>query len=198
MTRLLPVSLAAAVLLASCANPPDPGTGRPDPDLASPSTIAGVDNFAKVTDGVWRGAQPTAEGFATLKAMGVRTIVNLRALHSDRDLLRGLGLGYAHFPCTAVLPDEEVVLKFLRVATTPACRPVFVHCEHGADRTGVAIAAYRMAVQGWANAKAKRELPVFNFHDVFVPLERYLEGFDGDAARARVDAMPAVEIETVP
>ncbi len=197
MRPFIPAAAALALLLAACANPEDPDIHRPNPELAHPEDIPGVANFAKVTDGVWRGAQPTAEGMATLKAMGVRTIVNLRALSSDRDELRGLGLDYVHLPSTALVPDEEVVAAFLKVATDKARRPVFVHCQHGSDRTGVAIAAYRVAVQGWSMEKARRELPRFHFHEVFVPLERYLDSFDADRVRAAMERADP-EVENVP
>ena len=150
MKPWIPTAASFLLLLAACVNPPDPDAGRTDPALASPGNIEGVSNFAKISDGVWRGAQPTAEGMAALKRMGVKTIVNLRALHTDRDELRGLGLDYAHLPCTALVPDEEVVVKFLKIATDPERRPVFVHCQHGSDRTGVVIAAYRVVVMGWS------------------------------------------------
>jgi tyrosine-protein phosphatase SIW14 len=197
MKAFLPAAIALAALLAACSNPPDPDAGRTDPSLASPSTLEGVSNFAKISAGVWRGSQPTAEGMATLKHMGVRTIVNLRALHTDRDELRGLGLDYVHLPCTALVPDEDVVVKFLKVATDPARRPVFVHCQYGSDRTGVVIAAYRVAVQGWSMEQAKRELPIFDFHEVFVPLERYLEGFNADQVRQKMETAK-VEFVTIP
>lgn len=32
-----------------------------------------------------RGAQPKPEGYATLKAMGVRTVINLRTRHGERE-----------------------------------------------------------------------------------------------------------------
>ncbi|MHC4213170.1 MAG: hypothetical protein ACYSWP_07365 [Planctomycetota bacterium] len=38
----------------------------------------GVKNFHKVSDQLYRGAQPTAEGMVKLKNMGVKTIVSLR------------------------------------------------------------------------------------------------------------------------
>jgi tyrosine-protein phosphatase SIW14 len=197
MRPFIPAALSFALLLAACVHPGDPDPAKSDPDLASPTDIAGVTNFAKVTDGVWRGAQPTAEGFATLKAMGVKTIVNLRYLHSDRDLLRGTGLAYAHFPCTAIVPDDDVVAQFLKIATDPANRPVFVHCEHGSDRTGVAIAAFRVTVQAWSMTKARRELPRFNFHEVFVPLEHYLDNFDEGKMREKMKDLE-VKVETIP
>lgn len=186
MKPLLPAAAVLALSLSACVNPPDP-PGPSEPDLASPGTLEGVENFSMITKGVWRGAQPTAEGMAKLKRMGVKTVVNLRALHTDRDELRGLGLDYAHLPCTALVPDEEVVVQFLKIATDPARRPVFVHCQHGSDRTGVVIAAYRVVVQGWSMQKARRELPRFDFHEVFVPLERYLDEFDADRVRGKME-----------
>jgi tyrosine-protein phosphatase SIW14 len=195
MKPWIPTLASIVLLLAACsANPPP---GPPEPDAATPENLEGIPNFARISRGVWRGAQPTAEGMAKLKEMGVKTIVNLRALHTDRDELRGLGLDYAHFPCTAVVPDEEVVVKFLKIATDPERRPVFVHCQHGSDRTGVLIAAYRIVVQGWSREKAKRELPVFGFHDVFLPLERYLDEFDADAVRKKMETAKC-EVVNIP
>lgn len=54
--------------------------------------VPGVPNFYCVTMNLYRGAQPTAEGMAQLKAMGIRTVVNLRAFHSDKDELAGSDL----------------------------------------------------------------------------------------------------------
>ncbi|MBI2919639.1 MAG: hypothetical protein HYY18_00990, partial [Planctomycetes bacterium] len=55
MKRLLPLALAAAFLPLACVHPGEPDPATADPDLASPVEIAGVGNFAKVTEGVWRG-----------------------------------------------------------------------------------------------------------------------------------------------
>src|SRR6185503_10595673 len=49
-----------------------------------------VSNFYLVTTNLLRGAQPNAKGMAELKAMGVRTVVNLRSFHSDTDEIKGL------------------------------------------------------------------------------------------------------------
>jgi hypothetical protein len=45
--------------------------------------ISGVENFAKISPALWRGAQPTAEGFRSLEAAGVKTVINLRGRHDD-------------------------------------------------------------------------------------------------------------------
>ena len=40
----------------------------------------------------------------------------------------------------------------------PAKRPVFVHCKHGADRTGTMVAFYRILFEGWSKDEAIREM----------------------------------------
>jgi len=189
--------LPLAVVLAACAHTEDPDDGAAEPDLATPTTLAGVDNFAKVTDGVWRGGQPSAEGMRTLKSMGVKTIVNLRAISSDRTELRGTELNYVHIRTSAAFLSDDEVAKALRIATDSAHRPVFIHCEHGADRTGAVIAAYRMVVQGWDSRKARREVGRFGFHKVWQNLDFYLDRFDAEKVRTLMGQVE-VEVEYVP
>jgi len=45
--------------------------------------------FFPVTTNLYRGAQPTAEGVKQLKLLGIRTVINLRAFHSDKDKVAG-------------------------------------------------------------------------------------------------------------
>ena len=54
-------------------------------------------------------------------------------------------------------PSEEQIQAFLETVTDPALQPVFVHCRQGEDRTGVMVAIYRVAEQGWEPAQAYRE-----------------------------------------
>jgi protein-tyrosine phosphatase len=46
---------------------------------------------------------------------------------------------------------------------------VFVHCRYGDDRTGMMIAAYRMAVEGWTPEEARQEMEKFGFHPMICP-----------------------------
>ena len=153
---------------------------------ATPVERPGLPNLHMVSEGLYRGAQPTAEGFRELQAMGVRTVLNLRSGHSDLEMVRGSdpfsgGLGYASIPMHAWHPEEEDIVEFLQVVTDPARAPVFVHCEHGADRTGTACAAYRVAVQGWAVDQAVDEMVNggFGFHAIWRErLSGYLRKLD--------------------
>lgn len=157
--------------------------------------LPGLTNFAKVSDALYRGAQPTAEGFRTLKRLGVKTIVSLRWLHSDRSMLEGTGLRYLRVEAKAWHPEDEDVARVLKVIEDPKNQPVFVHCQHGADRTGTMVAAYRIVEQGWATEDAAQELPNFGYHPIWTQVIDYLKRFDRAAMRKTIDAteMPTLD-----
>ena len=183
---LAPAALACALALALA------GAQRPaEPGVLLPADLPGLPNFAWVSPRLCRGAQPTREGFERLRAMGVVTVVNLRAEHSDREEIAGLGFRYVELPFTASRPEEGDVAGFLRVASDPASGAVFVHCHHGADRTGYMVAAYRMAVEGWSVDRALEELPRFGFHAIWLDIPRRLRQMGPKAPAAGAPARPA-------
>ena len=127
--------------------------------------------------------------------MGVKTVVNLRAYRGDVGKLKGLGFKYVHLRCRAWLPSAKKIASFLKVVEDPANRPVFVHCWHGSDRTGLAIASYRIMVQGWNLDDAVDELHAFGFHHrVFPQILRYLKRFDASTMRSLVENSEMPEI----
>lgn len=158
------------------------------PEWATPVELEGAPNLHKVSDLLYRGAQPTAEGMPALKELGVKTIVNLRAFHSDRDEIGELALSYEHIPMIAVFPNKDDMIRFLQIVTDETRTPVFVHCQHGADRTGVMIAIYRIVVQGWSKANAIDEMTNggFGFHSIYQNLIWFLEGLDVEDLKKNV------------
>ena len=62
--------------------------------------LPGLPNLHKVSDDLYRSAQPTAEGMQQLEKLGVKTVINLRSLHSDRDEIKDTGLTYEHIYMT--------------------------------------------------------------------------------------------------
>jgi len=142
--------------------------------------IEGLLNFAKISDELYRGQQPERKGFEALKKMGIKTIVSLRAFHSDRPLLKGLGLNYYRISFNTWHAEDEDVLKFLKIIKNPKYHPVFVHCQHGADRTGTMCAIYRIIAQGWSVEDAISEMKNFGFHEVWANLPVYLRALDAD------------------
>lgn len=126
-------------------------------------------NFHKVSDDLYRGAQPDRKGFINLKERGIKTIISLRSFHTDLIYIYRLGFNYHRILCKAWHPEMEDALAFLRIIEQPLALPVFVHCQHGADRTGVMVAIYRIRIQGWEVDKAIDEMVKgpFGFHEIW-------------------------------
>ena len=151
------------------------GTGSraaPAPPTAhAPATrtrVIGVSNFAKVTPTLYRGGQPHGTGFQALKKMGVDIVVDLRLSGTGKEKAQvtKLGMDYVSLPWHCLLPKDETFVRFLKLVSDNPKKKIFVHCRYGDDRTGMAIAAYRMAVEGWTAAEARNEMNKFGFHKV--------------------------------
>lgn len=149
-------------------------------DWAQPLLVPGVPNCYKISDNLYRGAQPTAEGMKHLEEMGIKTIINLRSIHSDKKRIRGTNLVYEKIPMTAFNPKEKHIVRFLNLILNEEGGPYFVHCMHGADRTGLLCASYRVTVQGWTKREALREMVEggFGFHKIWNNLKTYLLNLD--------------------
>jgi protein tyrosine phosphatase (PTP) superfamily phosphohydrolase (DUF442 family) len=154
-------------------------TPRP-PHWAMPIEMQGVPNFHRVSTNLYRSAQPTAQGMQNLKRYGIKTVISLRAYHSDKDELRETDLAYQRLYVKTWHPEEKDVVQFLRVVTDPASAPVLVHCQHGADRTGSLCAIYRIAIQGWTKEEALREMQQggYGFHRLWKNLVSWIKQLD--------------------
>ena len=175
------VLLAVGCVGASSTTENDPPLPRA-PHWAAPLQRPGAPNLHKVSDGLYRGAQPTAEGFRELKAMGVTTVLNLRSAHSDADEIGDTDLAYEHIWFRTWHPEDEDVVRFLHIVTDSEKIPVFVHCHRGSDRTGMMCAIYRVVVCGWSKDEAIREMVHggFDFHPGFPNLIDYVRDVDVD------------------
>ena len=158
-----------------------------DPSWAEPLAVGGLPNLHKVTENLYRSAQPDAEGLRNAEAMGIKTVLNLRAMHSDDELAEGTGLALVRVPINTWSLDEEELLAALRVILE-AKGPVLVHCRHGADRTGTVVSAYRMVVQNWPRGKAIAEMTEggYGFHSMWENLITFLEKLDVERLRAQL------------
>ena len=186
------VVIAGACLVQTCG--PNPGTnnlrqarteqaaGR---KWAEPVQLPGLPNLHKVSDELYRGAQPAAEGMKELEKLGVKTVVNLRFLTSDHTELEGTSLIYEHINMVSFYPVTENVVHFLKIVTDPNRTPVFVHCQHGADRTGTMCAVYRVAVQGWSKDEAIEEMTKggFGHHPIWKNLPQFIRELDIDQVK---------------
>ncbi len=141
-------------------------------------TLPGLANVGQVAPRVFRGAQPEAEGYATLKKMGIKTVINLRTSASEKKAVEAAGMRSIEVPME--MSTDHLMAKVDRVVALmadPANQPVFVHCRHGQDRTGIVVAAYRMKVEGWRLADAEAEMQAFGFNDVWVNFKKFIRRY---------------------
>ena len=189
VSKLVCMFGASVVFLTACADttPADEVVAANRPaEWASPlNDIRGLPNLFQVSDELYRGGRPEDEGFVELKRLGLKTVVNLQTFHSDRQECDEAGLRYFHIAAQAWEGEDEEVIEFLKVVSDPANQPVFVHCLHGADRTGVMSAAYRIVVQGWSKEEAIREMTEggFGFHGIWQNLIEYVEDMNVERIR---------------
>jgi tyrosine-protein phosphatase SIW14 len=148
---------------------------------------AGVDlpNFGQINDHYYRGAQPTPRQYDDLKAIGVKTIVDLRDdaqpyanPSAERD-----GLRYFNLPLNDKrYPPEDAASRFLQIVNDQENWPVYVHCAGGRHRTGAMTAVYRMTVDGWELNRAYAEMKQYDFYTRMghKPYKRYVENYYRD------------------
>ncbi len=146
------------------------------------SSVPGINNFYKVDDEVYRGAQPSQAGFRYLAKIGVRTVIDLREADSrsraEQKLVAAAGLKYINVPMSWLTPPTQAQIdRILTTLRDSAAEPVFVHCMRGADRTGAVIAAYRIDHDGWDNVRALQEAKDRGMSFFQLPRERFIRDF---------------------
>jgi protein tyrosine phosphatase (PTP) superfamily phosphohydrolase (DUF442 family) len=186
-TKLFSVISVSTLVLLSMAYAVETSQPSRPPHWAQPILMKGVPNLHKVSDTLYRSAQPSAEGMRNLRAIGVETIVNLRSFHSDRHEIGDTGLAYEHIYMKAWHPEEDDAVRFLQIVANPRRDPVLVHCQHGADRTGTMCALYRVAMQGWTNEEAIEEMSQggFGFHGLWDNLIQWINALDVERIKKR-------------
>jgi protein tyrosine/serine phosphatase len=192
-------ALAGVLMLAAgCATVvPAAADSRPETWATPVAADPGLPNLFRVNASLYRSAQPSQEGFIFLDTHAslangdppIKTIVSLRAFNDDAPRIPAFsGLRLEQISFKTWHPEDEDVVRFLRITTTPALQPVLVHCQHGSDRTGTMVAIYRIAVEGWTKAQATDEMVNggFGFHPFWKDLLRYIDELDVDAIKAEV------------
>jgi len=133
-----------------------------------------IPNFHTVAPGIYRGAAPTNAGLVDLKAMGVKTIIDLRIsprlVKKEKIEATRLGFNWINLPMGSDPPTKREVAIFINTLQQAPSKPVFVHCQHGADRTGCMIGIWRETQQGWPFAQTFAEMRKYGFQRRWVKL----------------------------
>jgi tyrosine-protein phosphatase SIW14 len=164
-----------ALALAALALPVLAGSS---PEGSSPE---GIKNFYQVDQNVYRGAQPTKNGFKYLAKIGVKTVIDLREAddrgNSERTIVMAAGMKYVNVPMTGLTAPTEAQISTILGILEGDNGAVFVHCKRGADRTGVVIASYRIDHDGWDNAHALSEARARGMSFFQFPRMSYISAF---------------------
>jgi len=164
--RLYGISTVALFLALALASPVAAADAGAKAGVVN-STAIRIDNFGRVDAFLYRGAQPEGRDYADLKALGVRTVVNLTdddAEPNEKAMVEGSGMTYVSIPMTTHTPPTAAQLnEFLHIVNDPSRQPVYVHCVGGRHRTGVMTAAYRMTHEGWTSDQAFQEMKQYKF-----------------------------------
>jgi len=141
--------------------------------------LNGLFNVGLLSSEIYRGGQPTNYGFATLWMMGIKTVLALRVLDTEKDLAKSFGITYIPLPMsTFTKVDKGILYEALKIMRDESNWPIFVHCKHGADRTGVVCAAFRMEYDGWGAQEAEQEMQDFGFHDIWFQMKMFIRWYN--------------------
>ena len=148
------------VLVAAAA-----GFGQTSPSKYIDNTKVGISNFGKMDDRFYRGARPGKKDFATLKEIGINTIIDLTDNSPDeKDLAEAAGLNYVNIPIKdKSYPTDEAVAAFLKTVNDTSTGVFYVHCAGGRHRTGVMGAVYRFKYDKWNLDQVLAEMDQYEF-----------------------------------
>ena len=168
------------------------GTTEMTFDAKSLSMTAAPENFYIVDAdaGIYRSAQPDEAAFSELKRIGVKSVLNLRQGFRDTVKYPEALSGIREYECgiNTGMMDRADLVKALKIIRD-APRPLLIHCQHGADRTGAVVAAYRIVFQNWTpeEAIAEMEHSRYGMHKFFFPnLRTLIQRADWPAIRREV------------
>lgn len=151
--------ILVAAFLAGCGTPK--------------GSVQEVPNLQVVDAGFYRSGQPDVAGFAWLLQHehdwnGKFTILKLNAVsEGDDSFARSIGITVIDFPITLrqQLGIDPIDMDGLQrdIKWLPHYGAL-IHCTHGQDRTGLAVAMHRVLIDHWSTDAAEKEMLDNGFH----------------------------------
>ncbi len=189
------LSLCASTLLypvlAECRDRPG------DIDLYNSDLVSPLFKRDNPTLPTWfhRGSAPTEAGLQRLKTLGIGTIIDLRAGEREGQSIQQrviahcqlatphlplapaqeqviatkLGLDYKRLPMTKTPDAQQIVSFFTWLKDAHLKKPIYLHCQHGRDRTGVMISLYHFQQDHWNLEQALHEMRGYGFLPALEP-----------------------------
>lgn len=133
-------------------------------------------NFYQVSSWVFRSEHPTSQLIPMLQQQNIDLIINLRTSNPDLILLKNNNIYIQHIPIHTWRMQREDLLKVMQALqhAQQQHQKVLIHCYHGSDRTGAAIAMYRIIFEHWSKQDALTEMKFggYGFHPIWKNIDR--------------------------
>lgn len=156
--------LVLLITITACVSNPPPQDNAP------------ILAFQKIEAGLYRGAQPDLQGMEYLKSIGIKYILDLNnnpdLIKAESQQAENLQMAFFSIPLSGFwAPSNQDLVHINQILESNA--PIYVHCEHGHDRTGLVIGLYRQQHNGFTKVEAWNEMIKEGFHPILFPLTWY-------------------------
>jgi protein tyrosine/serine phosphatase len=147
--------------------------------LFSIPSQAEITNLGQATPFIFRGALPTeTQDYEMLKNQGVQVILSLLTtsldIKKEQKIAKQMGIKFVSVPLSGWRsPSNQEMSKIQDVLIHAPEYPVFIHCRHGKDRTGLSIGVYRVRQENWSKEKAYEEMIEWGFKPILLTLTHY-------------------------
>ena len=191
-TTKLSALFASVILLSACQTSTLP---TPPENTSHWATVVDQSvNLYQVDKKLFRSEQLSAKDYPLLKQHNVRTIVNLRFFdrNDDQEAFGETGIKLVNTPLISwSISPQEVADVLWQIRQAQQTGGVLVHCYHGADRTGLISAMYRVIYQKWPSAEAKREMMQgpYGFHSIWQNMPNFFTDENVQAIQQRLDEL---------
>lgn len=205
MSRALACSLVVMMLASSL-----PASDVAANECNIPNAADLAVNFHRVDSELYRGGRPAYREDVYMKfaAMGIRTVmnleggdqakrekavverVNLKLLEQKKEPLR-----FVSYPINAYTEfmdapsAQEITALFGEIQQAP--KPIYLHCKHGRDRTGMVVLLYRLWRGESSFEDAYAEARYYHFSKWNFGLKRALERYRAAEALKSLGQPPA-------
>ncbi len=163
----------------------------------------------QVSDNIYCGPRPTAATIERLKALGVKSIINLEDYHTywgwfgwrARALATEANIAMIRQPISPLFwVSQGRINAIVELLRDPTRGPFYVHCLFGKERTNLVVALHRRVNQSMSKQKVQRAMLEDGFRPHLVPLlASQVEGLLADTPkpaptpgnRHRVKSLPS-------
>jgi protein-tyrosine phosphatase len=137
-----------------------------------------LNNFGMVNNLIARSAQPDETGIYSLVSIGFYAVLKLNTeqYEQEQQACYKAGLQLVYKPIPTELNSVGTIKEIAeQIKSLSAAGRILVHCEHGRDRTGLVVGAYRILYNGYSLEQVDAERKVYGVDGLIKVLDSPME-----------------------